>query len=50
MYEPIVDEELWNKAQDILDGRNAQRPRKTKHNFAFSRFIKCGHCGVLIGS
>lgn len=50
VHEPIVSEELWLKVQDILDGRNAIRPRKTKRSFAFSRFIKCGHCGCsLVG-
>ena len=44
-HEPIVSRELWNKVQAILDGRYVNRNRKTKHNFAFTGLIRCGHCG-----
>ena len=36
--------------QLVLAERNAGRVRKAKQNFAFSRLIKCGHCGcALVG-
>jgi hypothetical protein len=41
---------LWEKVQQVLADRNAGRVRKARHNFAFSRLIKCGHCGcALVG-
>ena len=44
-HEPIVSQELWEKVQAVLDGRNANRNRKSKHDFAFTGLIRCGHCG-----
>lgn len=48
IHEPIISEELWEEVQDILSGRNAISPSKVKHQHAFSRFIKCGHCGCSL--
>ena len=44
-HDPIVSRELWDKVQAVLDGRYVNRNRKTKHNFAFTGLIRCGHCG-----
>ena len=44
-HEPIINRELWDKAQAVLDGRNARPTRKTTRDFAFSGLIQCGHCG-----
>ncbi|MGB5775147.1 MAG: recombinase family protein [Sedimenticolaceae bacterium] len=44
-HEPIINRELWDKAQAVLDGRNARPTRKTKREFAFTGLIRCGHCG-----
>ena len=34
----------------MLQGRGRARPRRAKHEFAFSRLITCGHCGcALVG-
>ena len=34
----------------MLDGRQAKRPKKRTHDFAFSGLITCGHCGcALVG-
>ncbi len=44
-HEPLVSRELWDRVQDILTGRFATRQKKTRHDFAFSRLIECGHCG-----
>ncbi len=47
---PLVSRELWQKVQDQLDNRFAHRHRKIKHSFAYSRLIRCGHCGsALVG-
>jgi DNA invertase Pin-like site-specific DNA recombinase len=47
-YEPIVTRELWQEVQDRLDGRSRQKPRKARHEFAFSNLIRCGHCGCAM--
>ena len=44
-HEPIVTRELWDRVQTVLDGRKAKGHRRSKHNFAFSGLIECGHCG-----
>ncbi len=38
-YEPLISTELWEQVQDVLDGRHAKRPKKRKHEFAFSGLI-----------
>ena len=47
-HEPIVSRELWERVQEVLEGRHAKRHRRAKHNFAFSGLISCGHCGCAI--
>jgi len=50
IHEPLVSRELWERVQQVLNGRNAAKGRRAKHDFAFSRLIKCGHCGCsLVG-
>jgi site-specific DNA recombinase len=50
MHAPLVTKDLWERVQEVLDGRHANRHRKMKHNFAFSGLISCGHCGcALVG-
>jgi hypothetical protein len=40
---------LYQRVQDVLQQRLGRR-RKQKHDFAFSGFITCGHCGCsLVG-
>jgi site-specific DNA recombinase len=49
-HEPLVNMELWQRCQEILDGRHEKKERKVKHDFAFSGLLKCGHCGCsLVG-
>ena len=49
-HEPLVDRVTWERCQEILDGRHENKHRKTKHDFAFSGLIRCGHCGyALVG-
>ena len=43
-HPPIVSRELWQRVQDVLDGRATKRPKR-RHQFAFSGLIQCGHCG-----
>jgi len=49
-YQPLVSQELWQRVQNVLDGRFSKRSRKRKHGFAYSGLIRCGHCGCsLVG-
>ena len=43
---PLVSREVWERVQHVLDGRQAKKHRRVKHEFAFSGLIACGHCGV----
>jgi site-specific DNA recombinase len=46
-YEPIITRELWQRVQQVLDGRHRQ---KRIHDFAFSGLIACGQCGrAMVG-
>jgi site-specific DNA recombinase len=47
-HQPIVSRELWQAVQDRLDGRNAKRHRRAKHDFAYARLMSCGHCGSAV--
>ena len=47
-HQPLVSRELWERVQGVLDGRHAKKNRRVKHDFAFSGFIACGHCGCSI--
>jgi site-specific DNA recombinase len=50
IHEPLVSREVWERCQEVLDGRNKRKDRKVKHNFAFSSLLNCGHCGCsLVG-
>ena len=47
-HQPIISKALFNKAQEILDGKRSKKIRK--HNIPFRKMIKCLHCGYsLIG-
>ena len=49
-HEPLVTRTVWNRVQDILDGRQEKRHRKGSHEFAYSGIVTCGHCGCsLVG-
>jgi site-specific DNA recombinase len=48
LHEPLVTRELWDRVQEILERRFAKRLRGSKHDFAFSGLIVCGHCGCSL--
>jgi site-specific DNA recombinase len=50
IHEPIVSRELWRRVQDILDGRNRQKPKQGKYGFLFAGIITCGYCGCAMVS
>jgi DNA invertase Pin-like site-specific DNA recombinase len=45
-HEPMITEEEFWKAQEILGRRG--RPRPKNHQFAFTGLIRCGECGCMI--
>lgn len=47
-HEPIVSRQLWQKVQDILSDRDSSKTKRVKHDFTFSRLLKCGHCGCMM--
>ena len=48
VHVPLVSRNLWERVQNILDYRNVTRRRQTKHDFAYSGLISCGHCGCAL--
>lgn len=43
MHEPLIDIEIWNKAQDKLNGYTKVRDRKYDHEL--KGLVYCGECG-----
>ena len=41
-------EEQWERVQDVLDEHFGSRQRRSRHAFAYSGFITCGHCGCSL--
>jgi hypothetical protein len=39
---------VWERCQEILDGRQEKKHRKVKHDFGFSGLVSCGHCGCSL--
>lgn len=49
-HQALIPRPLWERVQNVLNNRQAKKPRKTKWDFAFSGLITCGHCGcALVG-
>jgi site-specific DNA recombinase len=47
-YEAIVPTELWQRVQDVMDGRNARGAKKGRRDFAFSGLMACQACGCAV--
>jgi site-specific DNA recombinase len=47
-HQPLITRELFDRVQGVLDGRHAKKNRRSKHDFAFSGLIACGHCGCAV--
>src|SRR6516162_64697 len=47
-HEPLVSVELWERVQAVLDGRNANKVKRGKRNFAFAGLIACAKCGCSV--
>jgi len=46
LHEPIVNKELWKRAQEAFSKSN--RPKQTKRDFPFIGMLTCGFCGCAI--
>jgi site-specific DNA recombinase len=44
-HKPLVSSEIWELVQSALTGRRSRKGRQLKHDYAFSRLVRCGHCG-----
>jgi site-specific DNA recombinase len=47
-HEALVSVELWERVQDVLDGRFAKKGKRGWHDFAFSGLIACHACGCAV--
>jgi len=45
-HEPLITADLFDRAHVAMGMKS--RPKKTKHDFAFSGLVKCGHCGASL--
>ena len=49
-HEALVSKETWDAVQALFDRRVETKQHRIKHDFAFTGFIRCGHCGCgLVG-
>ena len=51
LHEPLVTEELFDRVQDIMDGRRRKHPKLTKPlkpEYYLRKFLVCPHCGRAI--
>jgi len=49
-HEALVSRELWETVQTLFHRRGETKQHRIKHDFAFTGFIRCGHCGCgLVG-
>jgi site-specific DNA recombinase len=49
-HEGIVSRQTWEKVQAHLNRSGETKQHRIKHDFAYSGFVRCGHCGCsLVG-
>jgi hypothetical protein len=48
-HEPLVTEELWERAQEVSAGRVRSREKPQQHPHPLKGTIACGNCGELLG-
>ena len=51
LHEPLVTEELFDRVQDIMDGKRKKSPKLTKPvkpEYYLRKFLVCPHCGKAI--
>jgi site-specific DNA recombinase len=47
-HEALVPVELWERVQDVIDGRFSNNAKRGRRNFAFSGLISCKQCGCAV--
>ncbi len=47
-HAPLVSVELFEKVQQIIDGRFTGKTKESKKDFAFASLVHCGHCGCAL--
>ena len=47
-HEPLVTVDLWERVQDVMDGRFATKAKRGRRDFAFSGLISCHDCGCAV--
>jgi site-specific DNA recombinase len=47
-HEPLISMGLFDRVQEILDGRFTTKQKVAKQEFAFSGLVNCGHCGCAL--
>jgi DNA invertase Pin-like site-specific DNA recombinase len=47
-HKPIVSRQLWQKVQERLSSRYNSKVRKVKYDLAYTRLIRCIHCGCML--
>src|SRR6266498_4722370 len=48
IHEPIVSQDLFDRVQEMLDGKGCRRTWQQKHTWAFQGLVSCGHCGCAL--
>jgi site-specific DNA recombinase len=47
-HQALISLGLFDRVQEILDGRFTTKQKAAKHEFAFSGLVSCGHCGCAL--
>lgn len=48
IYPTIIDKDLYDKCDDVRNGRHRNRSNTTKTDFIFKGMIKCKNCGCTV--
>ncbi len=48
-FPPLVDEEIWKRAQALRRRRLTRSPRNTKTFHLLQHLVRCSECGMLMG-
>lgn len=48
VYEPIIEKDVFIRAQQIMSSRRLKHPRELASDFIFSGLLTCGRCGAQL--
>lgn len=48
VYEPIIDKDIYNRAQQVMKSRSTKHPRELASDFIFSGVLTCARCGAAM--